>query len=55
MPLGERVILKAFVYKSDEIKADNELADAFEGILLSMIELNNPKAGLTTCFRKCCS
>lgn len=40
------LILKAFVYKSDEIKADNELTDAFEGVLLSMIELNNPKAAV---------
>lgn len=40
------LILKAFVYKSDEIKADNELTGAFEGVLLSMIELNNPKAAV---------
>lgn len=40
------LILKAFVYKSDEIKGDNELTDAFEGVLLSMIELNNPKAAV---------
>lgn len=38
--------LKAFVDRGEEIKADNHLTEAFEGVLLAMIELNNPKAAV---------
>lgn len=40
------LILKSFIDKSEEIKADNQLTEAFEGVLLAMIELNNPKAAV---------
>lgn len=40
------LILKAFIDKSEEIKADNNLTHAFEGVLVAMIELNNPKAAV---------
>lgn len=40
------LILKAFIDKSEQIKADNQLTEAFEGVLLAMIELNNPKAAV---------
>ena len=40
------LILKAFIDKSDEIKADLELTNAFESVLLSMIELNDSKAAV---------
>jgi hypothetical protein len=42
----EYLLLKAFIDKSEEIKADNNLTEAFEGVLLAMIELNNPKAAV---------
>lgn len=42
----DRLLLSAFVSWSDEIKNDDELTVAFEGVLLSMIELDNPKAAI---------
>lgn len=42
----DMLVLKAFVYQSDDIKNDNELARAFEGVLQSMVELDNPKAAV---------
>lgn len=40
------IILKAFVEMSEQIKADNQLTEAFEGVLLAMIKINNPKAAV---------
>jgi soluble cytochrome b562 len=40
------LILKAFIYHSDGIKNDYELTEAFEGVLDSMMVLNNEKAAV---------
>ena len=42
----DMLVLKAFVYQSDDIKNDDELTRAFEGVLQSMVELDNPKAAV---------
>lgn len=42
----DRLIFIAFVYQSDAIKNDDELTVAFEGVLQSLIELDNPKAAV---------
>ena len=34
------------VYQSDDIKNDDELTRAFDGVLQSMVELDNPKAAV---------
>lgn len=42
----DMLVLKAFVYQSDDIKNDDELTRAFEGVLQSLVELDNPKAAV---------
>ncbi len=42
----DMLVLKAFVYRSDDIKNDDELTRAFEGVLQAMVELDNPKAAV---------
>ena len=42
----DRIITKAFVDFSDEIKSDDDLIDAYERVLKILIELNYEKAGV---------
>lgn len=42
----DMLVLKAFVYQCDDIKNDDELTRVFEGVLQSMVELDNPKAAV---------
>jgi len=42
----DMLVLKAFVYRSDDIKNDDELTDVFEGLLQLLVELDNPKAAV---------
>lgn len=42
----DRIITKAFVDFSDEIKSDNDLVEAYENVLKILIELNYEKAGV---------
>ena len=42
----DRIITKAFVDFSDEIKSDDDLIDAYESVLKILIELNYEKAGV---------
>ena len=42
----DRIITKAFVDFSDEIKGDNDFIEAYENVLKILIELNYEKAGV---------
>lgn len=42
----DRIITKAFINFSDDIKKESDLIDAYEGILNILIELNYEKAGV---------
>jgi len=42
----DRIITKAFVDFSDEIKGDNDFIEAYENVLNILIELNYEKAGV---------
>ena len=42
----DRIITKAFVDFSDEIKSDDDLIEAYENVLKILIEINYEKAGV---------
>ena len=42
----DRIITKAFINFSDDIKEDSDLIDAYESILKILMELNYEKAGV---------
>ena len=40
------IILKSFIFYSDEIKKDEKLINAYEDILLALTEIRNEKAAV---------
>lgn len=42
----DMIILKSFIFYCDEIKKDEKLIDAYEGILLALTEIRNEKAAV---------
>ena len=40
----DMIILKSFIFSSDEIKKDEKLINAYEDILLALTEIRNEKA-----------
>ena len=44
--ITQTVILKSFIFYSDEIKKDEKLINAYEDILLALTEIRNEKAAV---------
>lgn len=42
----DMIILKSFIFYSDEIKKDEKLINAYEDILLALTEIRNEKAAV---------
>ena len=42
----DQIILDAFMHHNEEIKKDNRLIEAYEGVLSILVQIHNPQAAI---------